>query len=376
MFLLSTLSMFLIYFISFFVVLTVIVFIHELGHFLVARWCGVKIDTFSIGFGKEIIGWNDRHGTRWKLSWILLGGYVKFAGDANAASLPSNSAEHVPGSLYSKPIWQRMAVVAAGPIANFLLAIVIFAGIFMAVGIPDIKPLVANITPGSAAEKAGLKIGDVVTAVDGREVKSFVDLSQYIVTRGGETINLSIDRAGTPLNLRVTPEIQEEPDGFGGKLKLGRIGVSSPAATDGGHKYERLGPFDAVVRGVDQTWEIISVTLKYIGKLFTGQESAKQVGGIGSIAKGAGDNAIAGLSSFVFYIAFLSISIGLINLFPIPMLDGGHLVYYAIESIIGKPLSQRAQEIGFRVGLSLVFMMIAFGNWNDLTRIFAKIMGS
>jgi regulator of sigma E protease len=376
MFLMSALSMFLIYFISFFVVLTVIVFIHELGHFMVARWCGVKVDTFSIGFGKEIIGWDDRHGTRWKLCWVLLGGYVKFAGDANAASLPSTSSEHVPGSLYSKPVWQRMAVVAAGPIANFLLAIVVFSGIYLAIGVPSVPPVVAKVEAGSAAERAGILPGDIVSSVDGRTVKTFTDLSEVIITRGGVPVNLTVQRAGTPLTIRLTPDYKEVADGYGRTLKIGRIGISSTAPEGGVVNYQRVGPVDAVVRGAYKTWDITVTTLRFIGKLFSGTEDSKMVGGIGSIAEGAGNAAMSGPAEFIFFIGLLSISIGLINLFPIPMLDGGHLVYYTIESIIGKPLSQRAQEIGFRIGLSLVFLMIAFGNLNDISRYFARILGS
>jgi regulator of sigma E protease len=372
----NILSMPFVYLISFFIVLTVIVFIHELGHFLVARWCGVKVETFSIGFGKEILGWTDRTGTRWKLCWILLGGYVKFAGDANAASLPSSSSAHVAGSLHSKPVWQRMAVTAAGPIANFLLAIVIFAGLYAVLGVPQIEPRIAKIEPGSAAERAGLMVGDIVAKVDGRAIRTFSDLSQSIVMRAGETVNLTVQRNSGVLNVRVVPDTVEQPDNFGGKMKLGRLGIQSAAQEGGKVIYDKLGPIEAVQRGAEQTWHIIAITVRQVGKLLTGREDPSQVGGLPSMMKGAGDAATSGAGSFAFYIAFLSISIGIINLFPIPMLDGGHLVYYAIESILGKPLSQRAQEIGFRIGLSLVFMLMAFGNWNDLTRIFAMIVGS
>jgi regulator of sigma E protease len=377
MFLMSALNMFLIYIASFFVVLSIIVFVHELGHFLVARWCGVRIDTFSIGFGKEIAGWNDRHGTRWKLCWILLGGYVKFAGDANAASLPSNSAQHVPGSLYSKPVWQRMAVVAAGPIANFLLAIAIFSSVYMAYGVPNIDPVIAEVNVGSAAERAGFKAGDRIMSVDGSEVRSFSDFVQYIALHGTDTLNIAVSRGGANLTIRATPDIVIEPDGFGGQIRKPLLGVKSQAAVPGAeHRRDRLGPIDALRKGAGDTWNIISMTMRFLGKLFSGSGDPKQVGSVISMAKGAGDAASDGVANFAFYIAFLSVSVGLINLFPIPMLDGGHLVFYTIESVIGKPLSQRAQEIGFRLGLSLVFMMMAFGMWNDLTRIFAMILGS
>jgi regulator of sigma E protease len=373
--LLSILSLPLTYVLPFLVVITIIVFIHELGHFLVARWCGVKVETFSIGFGREIFGWYDRHGTHWRFCWILLGGYVKFEGDANAASQPSSSPVHAPGSLHSKPVWQRMAVVAAGPIANFLLAILIFAGLFFTVGVPNTAPVIAKVESGSVAEQAGLKAGDVVNAVDGREIKTFGDLSQYVLTRGGDPLNLTIQRGASTLNIRVTPAIKEVDDGFGGKIKAPRLGVVS-SATAGTVSYERLGPVASLQRGVRETWNIVYFTCRFIGKLFTGAADPKQVGSVASMAEGATNAASTGPSGFVLYIAFLSVSVGLINLFPIPVLDGGHLVFYAIESVLGRPLGQRAQEIGYRIGISLVFMMIAFGLWNDFTRIFAPFLGS
>ena len=367
------------YLLPFIVALTIIVFIHELGHFLVARWCGVAVEVFSIGFGHEIYGWNDRHGTHWKICWLPLGGYVKFEGDANATSLPQALPDpetaRSPGNFHGKPIWQRSAVVAAGPIANFILAIVIFASVFMFIGIPMNEPRVENVIAGSAAEKAGIRRGDLFTAVDGQKIETFADLQQAIWTRGGEQLTVVIDRQGTLLNLQLVPDIKTESDGFGGTIKIGLLGVQR-AADGGDSKVQRLSPMAAIARGTDETWRIISITFKYLGKLIAGNESSKQIGGPISIAKGAADAASSGVMRFVTYVAFLSVSVGLINLFPIPMLDGGHLVYYAIEAVLGKPLGQQAQEWGFRVGLSLVAMLMAFGFWNDLTRLFAMVVGS
>lgn len=366
------------YLLPFIAALTIIVFIHELGHFLVARWCGVAVEVFSIGFGREIFGWNDRHGTRWKVCWLPLGGYVKFEGDANPTSLPQAAPDagmiRTAGNFHGKPVWKRAAVVAAGPIANFLLSIVIFAGVFAFVGMPMNEPRVGNVQPGSAAEKAGIKSGDVIAAIDGAKIETFGDIVKSVSFRGGEQLNVTIDRNGTPIVLNIVVGIVEEPDGFGGTSRRGLLGISPPKDTVA-TPLRRLSITEAVSQGTSETWRIVSVTFKYLGKLVRGQESSKQIGGPVSIAKMAGDAASSGVIRFAIFIAFLSTSVGLINLFPIPMLDGGHLVYYAIETVSGKPLGKQAQEWGFRVGLSLVAMLMAFGFWNDLTRLFAMMVG-
>ena len=359
------------YAIPFLVAIVVIVFIHELGHFLVARWCSVSIETFSIGFGKEIAGWYDRHGTRWKLCWIPLGGYVKFKGDANAASMPDAGAvaqaANDPGNFHGKPLWQRAAVVAAGPIANFILAIGIFAAAFMTVGSPLMEPRVDEVLPGSAAEQAGIRKGDLIVEIQGSEIERFSDIQQAVITRGGEELKFVILRDGQRLDLLLTPQIREEDDGFGGKMRIGLLGVKHNP--DGAVTYERMGPIAALEAGAARTWFIVDATFRYLGKLFTGRESADQLGGPIAMAKAAGDAASVGFYQFISVIAFLSVSIGLINLFPIPMLDGGHLVYYAIEAVRGKPMGERAQEWGFRIGFSLVIMLMVVGTWNDLTRV-------
>lgn len=359
------------YAIPFLAALTVIVFIHELGHFLVARWCGVDVEAFSIGFGREIFGWNDRKGTRWKVAWIPLGGYVRFRGDANAASLPDAEAlaraRTEPGNFHGKPVWQRAAVVAAGPIANFILAIAIFAAAFMIVGQPVTEPRVDEVVPGSAAEQAGIRKGDLIVSVDGTPITTFGDLQQSVMTRAGEELAVVIDRNGERINLKMVPQLREEPDNFGGKIRIGLLGVKRDP--QGPVRYERMGPVQALETGVDRTWFIVASTFRYLGKLVSGRESADQLGGPISMAKAAGDAASAGFSQFVSVIAFLSVSIGLLNLFPIPMLDGGHLVYYAIEAVRGRPLGENAQEWGFRIGFSLVIMLMVLGTWNDLVRV-------
>lgn len=365
------------YALPFLLALTVIVFIHELGHFLVARWCGVDVEAFSIGFGREIFGWNDRHGTRWKVAWLPLGGYVRFRGDANAASLPDAEAlaraKQEPGNFHGKPVWQRALVVAAGPVANFILAIAIFAGAYMLVGRPVIEPRVDEVLPGSAAEQAGIRKGDLILTVDGARIEDYTDLQQSVMTRAGEPLAISLDRNGERINLTVVPQLHEEPDNFGGKVRIGLLGVKHDPM--GPLRYERMGPVKALEAGAGQTWFIVDSTFRYLGKLFTGRESSDQLGGPIAMAKAAGDAASMGFSQYITVIAFLSVSIGLLNLFPIPMLDGGHLVYYAVEAVRGRPLGEAAQEWGFRIGLSLVVLLMLVSTKNDLVRVATVWMG-
>jgi regulator of sigma E protease len=365
-----------VYAIPFLVVLTVIIFVHELGHFVVARWCGVTVEAFSIGFGREIFGWQDRKGTRWKVCWIPLGGYVRFAGDANAASMPSaDTAGQAlqPGNFHGKPVWQRAAVVVAGPLANFILALAIFTAAFTLLGVPTSEPLVGEILAGSAAEKAGIRPGDLIRKVDSRDVESFSDLQQIVMTRPGERMIIAIERAGQLINVAASPELREEPDGFGGKVRIGLLGIKQDQTS--GMRYERLPVHKALGKSVERTWFIVSVTFKYLGKLVTGHESADQLGGPIAMAKATGDAASVGLFQFVSVLAFLSISIGLINLFPIPMLDGGHLVYYGLEALRGKPLGPNTQEWGFRIGFSLVLALMVIGTWNDVVRLITMAFG-
>jgi len=365
------------YVLPFLVALMVIVFIHEYGHYKVARWCGVNIEAFSIGFGKEITGWNDKHGTRWKLCWIPLGGYVKFEGDANAASMPSavqqEQAARSPGNFHGKPVWQRAAIVVAGPLANFLLAIFIFAAAFAIVGVPISEPRVDEVVSGSAAEKAGIKPGDIFVSIDGNTIENFSELQQSIITRPGEEVIVVINRGGEAITLKIVPDLREEPDNFGGKIRIGLLGVKHNPDVD--QKFERYGIVKSVEKGAERTWFIVETTFRYLGKLISGNEKADQLGGPIAMAKAAGDAAAIGIFSFISVIAFLSVSIGLINLFPIPMLDGGHLVFYGIEALRGKPLGPDAQEWGFRIGLSLVVMLMLVGTWNDFGRIFTMVFG-
>ena len=365
------------YIIPFLFVLTIVVFFHELGHFLVARWCGVKVLTFSLGFGPELAGFNDRHGTRWKISAIPLGGYVKFFGDDTEASTPSTealasmSAEEQAGSFHHKKVGPRAAIVAAGPIANFILAIVIFTCLFTFFGKPSTTARVDKIEANSAAAKAGFQVGDVVTAIDGKTIGSFSDMQRIVGVHAGDQLTFTIKRGDATLQLKGTPEQREVKDPFGNAHRLGVLGITR-ATSPGDVVTERVDPATALWLGVKETWFVVDRTLAYIGGVFTGREAADQVGGPLRIAQISGQVATIGLTALVHLAAVLSISIGLLNLFPVPLLDGGHLLFYAVEAVRGRPLSNRAQEMGFRIGLGLVLMLMVFATYNDILHLAAS----
>jgi len=362
------------YVVPFLFVLTIVVFFHELGHFLMARLCGIKVLVFSIGFGPEIAGFNDRYGTRWKISAVPLGGYVKFFGDDNAASVPDQAAAASMSSADRKdsfmfqPVPSRAAVVAAGPIANFVLAIAIFAAIFMTVGKQTTSALVDTVQPASAAEAAGFKPGDLVTAINGEKIESFSDMQRIVSISAGETLSIEVDRGGAPVTLKATPQLKEIKDNFGNIHRLGVLGISR-SMSPGDVKTEKAGPLRAIVMGAQETWFVVDRTLAYIGGVFVGREAADQLGGPIRIAQVSGQVATAGFTALIHLTAVLSVSIGLLNLFPIPLLDGGHLLFYAIETIRGRPLSERAQEVGFRIGLAVVVMLMIFATFNDILRL-------
>ena len=357
--------------------LSVVVFFHELGHFLVARWCGVRILVFSIGFGPEIVGFNDRHGTRWKISAIPLGGYVKFFGDENAASVPDQAAlegmnpDERRHSFFHQPVASRAAIVAAGPIANFILAIVIFAGMFMAYGNPSTAARVDAVQPDSAAAQAGIQAGDVVLSIDGRRIDNFSDMQRIVSTNAGRTLEFRIDRGGAPVTLMATPALKQGKDGFGNKTCGAMLGVSR-ATTPENIKNETVGPLNAVWLGAEKTWSIVDRTFSYLAGVFAGRECADQLGGPIRIAQISGQVATLGFVPILELVAMLSVSIGLLNLFPVPLLDGGHLMFYAIEAVRGRPLSERAQEVGFRIGLALVLMLMIFATFNDILHLAAS----
>ena len=365
------------YIIPFLFVLTIVVFFHELGHFLVARWAGVKVLTFSLGFGPELAGFNDRHGTRWKISAIPLGGYVKFFGDDTEASTPSTDAlasmstEERAGSFHHKKVGPRAAIVAAGPIANFILAIVIFTCLFTFFGKPSTTARVDKIEANSAAARAGFQVGDIVTAIDGKTIGSFSDMQRIVGVHAGDQLNFSIKRGDATLQLKGTPEQREVKDPFGNAHRLGVLGITR-ATSPGDVVTERVDPATALWLGVKETWFVVDRTLAYIGGVFTGREAADQVGGPLRIAQISGQVATIGLTALIHLAAVLSISIGLLNLFPVPLLDGGHLLFYAVEAVRGRPLSNRAQEMGFRIGLGLVLMLMVFATYNDILHLAAS----
>jgi regulator of sigma E protease len=365
------------YVVPFLFVLTIVVFFHELGHFLVARWAGVKVLTFSLGFGPELVGFNDHHGTRWKISAVPLGGYVKFFGDESEASTPSSEAlanmteEERAGSFHHKKVGPRAAIVAAGPIANFILAIVIFTGLFTFFGKPNMSARVDKIEVGSAAAAAGFQVGDVVTAIDNEPIENFSDMQRVVSVRAGEKLSFTIKRGNSVVQLQGTPELKEQKDPFGNVHRLGVLGITR-ASQPGDVLTERVNPATAMWLGVKETWFVVDRTLAYIGGVFTGREAADQVGGPLRIAQISGQVATIGLAALIHLAAVLSISIGLLNLFPVPLLDGGHLLFYAVEFIRGRPLSDRAQEMGFRIGLGLVLMLMVFATYNDILHLAAS----
>jgi regulator of sigma E protease len=362
------------YVVPFLFVLTIVVFFHELGHFLMARWCGIKVLVFSIGFGPEIVGFDDRYGTRWKISAVPLGGYVKFFGDDNAASVPDRTAAAAMteaekrDSFVFQPVSSRAAVVAAGPIANFVLAIAIFAVIFTTVGKQTTSARVDTVQPGSAAQAAGFQPGDLVLSINGEKIESFSDMQRIVSVSAGEPLAIEVERGNSQVTLRAVPQLKELKDNFGNAHRLGVLGISRSMAP-GDIKTEKVGPVRAIVMGAQETWFVVDRTLSYISGVFSGREAADQLGGPIRIAQVSGQVATAGFAALFHLTAVLSVSIGLLNLFPIPLLDGGHLLFYLIETIRGRPLSERAQELGFRIGLAIVLMLMIFATFNDILRL-------
>ena len=362
------------YIIPFLFVLSLVVFFHELGHFLVARWCGVRVLVFSIGFGPEIVGFNDRHGTRWKISAIPLGGFVKFFGDENAASVPDSArlavmdADERAHSFMFQPVAKRAAIVVAGPLANFVLAIVIFAGVFMLYGKQTMSARVDSVQADSAAAEAGFKAGDVVVAINGRPIENFTEMQRIVGSSAGEMLAVTVDRDGSQLVLNAKPALKEVKDNFGNVQRVGILGISRSMAPED-LKLHPVAPPHAVVLAVQETWSVIERTLGYIGGVIAGREAANQLGGPIRIAQMSGQVASFGFVPLIQLAAVLSVSIGLLNLFPIPLLDGGHLLFYLIEGVRGRPLSERAQEVGFRIGLAIVLMLMIFATFNDIVHL-------
>ena len=364
------------YLIPFIFVLAIVIFVHEMGHFLVGRWCGVGVDAFSIGFGPEMFGWTDRQGTRWKVSVIPLGGYVKFTGDLNVSSAPdADELSQMDDatrsrSFHHKPVGQRALIVAAGPAANFILAILIFAGIVYFNGQRVLEPRVQAVVEGSAAEAAGFAQNDLILSINGREVVGFSDLQRIVSSSAGDDLVFEVERDGRVETLVAVPVRTEQETAFG-RHRIGMLGLQAVNDPDAVRHVE-FGPLQSLGHGVSETYFVIDRTIDYLGKLVTGRESADQLSGPIRIAKVSGDVAtLGGILGLISLTALLSVSIGFINLFPVPMLDGGHLMFYAIEAARGRPLSDQAQEIGFRIGLALVLMLMLFVTWNDIVNLTA-----
>lgn len=400
--------------IAFLILLMIIVFFHEYGHFSVARMLGVRVDVFSIGFGKPLLRWTDRKGTEWRISMLPLGGYVKFFGDLNAASQGPAEAERKPVTtqfpapgekekieggmtaeerkvcFHFKPLWRRAAIVAAGPVANFILAVVIFAALFMSFGRSVTEPIVAGVVEESPAAEAGFIPGDRILSINGRDVESFSQLIDAVLVSGGSEMRVEVERDGQNLLLSVSPERVEGEDRFGNKIERWQLGISGPRGVEY-TTFQTYGPLEALVEGVRELGRILSLTINFLGKIILGQEDASQLAGPIKMAQYAGQSVMSGFDdsayreppglglklkasivNFISIAAFVSVSIGFLNLLPVPVLDGGHLLYYAYEAVAGKPLGARAQAIGFRLGFVLLASLMIFVTWNDINNLLSS----
>jgi regulator of sigma E protease len=354
---------------AFLFLITIVVFFHELGHFSVARLFGVRVETFSIGFGRALYSWTDRKGTRWKISWVPLGGFVKFFGDSDGASKPDREAvaRMSPAdrgvAFPLKPLWQRSLIVAAGPFANFVLAFVILTLFFMIIGRVLTPANVTEVVPHSAAEASGIRAGDVIVAIDGESIASYEEIQQIISVSAGIPLPIVVSRAGHLLTLYATPRETEVTDAFKNKMRVGQLGIRNISS----RAIVKLGPFAAARAAISDIGNIISITFRARQQLFNGNSS--QISGPIGIAKLSGQVASVSFLALIQLAALLSVSIGLVNLFPIPLLDGGHLLYYACEGVLGRPLGERAQDLGFRLGLAVVLGIFILATWNDLARL-------
>lgn len=363
------------YVLPFLVVLTVLVFVHEMGHYLAARRCGVRVEVFSVGFGREIFGWNDRHGTRWKLSMIPIGGYVKMFGEMQtrsdddedgAGGRPGLTREEAAVAFDTKSLPQRAFIVAAGPFANFAFAIVVLAGMFMSIGQPFTPADIGTVLPDSAAERAGFEPGDLIVGIDGTTIERFEQVIRTVRLFPATSLEFVVVRDGKRIALTAVPDVVDQTDRFGNPQRIGRLGVSR-AGTD--MKLIRHDPFTAVWRATTETYVLTESIFSAIWQIIEGTRTTKELGGPIRIAQMSGDVWQAGVVSVLLFATVLSINLGLINLFPVPMLDGGHLLFYAIEALRGRPLGERAQDVGIRIGIGMVFALMVFATWNDLVQL-------
>jgi regulator of sigma E protease len=351
---------------SFLLVIGPLIFVHELGHYFVGRWFGVKAEAFSIGFGREIAGWTDKRGTRWKLAWLPLGGYVKFAGDMNPAGQTSPEwlalpAEERARTFQAKPVWQRFLVVLAGPMTNFLAAILILTGFNIAYGVPQTPAVIGVVDKASGAAEAGLRAGDRIVTIDGKRIDRFEDIIPVVVLTIGGPLSLEVEREGRTFAASVRPRILVERDQFGSETRRPVLGV-----LPGDQVLTPVSLPGAVVASVQQCWVVVATTVKGLGQIVTGRRSVKEMGGPLKIAKFSGEQASMGLLAFLWFVAVISINLGFINLLPIPMLDGGHLFFYGIEAVRRKPLRPEAQEWAFRTGLAALLALMILVTFNDL----------
>jgi regulator of sigma E protease len=354
------------YALPFIVVITVVVFVHEFGHYVVARLCGIRIDSFSIGFGRKLFGWTDKHGTVWQVACLPLGGYVKMFGDADPASTPDESVktmteEEKKISFFHQSVGRRMAVVGAGPVSNYIFAILVLAILFVFQGQPFSPPLVGALQENGVAARAGLLAGDKVVSIDGKDISRFEDIKRIIGLNSGSPVLVVVEREGKAQAFTLTPEIFIQTDRFGGQHRMGKIGIVSDKLD-----HKKWPPLKALRQAVIESWNMSADTLKAVGQMIVGTRGSEEIGGPLRIAEMSGHIAQDGVWSLIWFMAIISINLGLINLFPVPLLDGGHLLFYSIEKLLGRPLNEKAQEVGLRVGFILVASLMVFATWNDL----------
>jgi regulator of sigma E protease len=362
---------------AFLLVIGPLIFVHELGHYFVGRWFGVKAETFSIGFGREILGWTDRRGTRWKVGWLPLGGYVRFKGDMNPASTPSDEwlslpAEERAETFQGQPLWQRFLIVLAGPVTNFLFAILVYIALFASYGEPRTPAVVADLAPNSAALQAGFRQGDRILSIDGNAIARFEDVASYVALRPEQRMHFDVLRGGGHIVIDATPAAEVQRDRFGNEARVGRLGIAR-----GGIEIAELQPHQAVGAAFRQTGETVEMMVVTLGQVITGTRSLKEMGGPLKIAQFSGQQASLGWLDFVLFMSLISINLGFINLLPIPLLDGGHLLFYAIEGVRRKPLKPEAQEWAFRTGLAVLLALMIFVTFNDLASfgLFTRLGG-
>tara|TARA_B100001121_G_scaffold234498_1_gene208012 strand:+ start:2716 stop:3855 length:1140 start_codon:yes stop_codon:yes gene_type:complete len=357
------------YIFAFAILITVVVFVHEMGHYLVGKWCGIGVETFSIGMGKQIWGKYDKSGTLWRVALFPVGGYVKFKGDEDlSGKRDKNISTDQSDNFHSKSVWQKVATTAAGPVFNFILAIFIFAMIFIYKGETLVEPLVGEVLENSAASESGIKKGDLITSINGNKINSFNDIRNYIIDNPRNSIEIIILRNGSNVSLSVKPKIIIQKDRFGGEYKVGRIGIMAEQDPSY-YQTKNYGIFSGFLRGIQETFSLISKILSYLGQLIMGRESVDQMGGPIKIIQVSGQVAEYGFIPLFGLIAAISVNLGVINLLPIPVLDGGHLLFYTYEIIFGKPINPKVQEYGMQIGVSLLIALMVFVTILDISRL-------